>query len=130
MAALALLYTATLVFTFDLYPRCFALINMFFSLAFFSCFGALENFDAADNWRGWRSEYGEPYRPCWRAASAFTFLSGFFWLGSVLLACWTPVNKEHQHDPHDNNNHNNFLHFHHRKPSAASGSSTAASEQV
>ncbi|EHY59520.1 hypothetical protein HRR83_001202 [Exophiala dermatitidis] len=115
IAALAILYCATLVFTFDYYPACFAMINMFFALAFFASFGAVENFDCDDNWMGWRSEYGEPYRPCWRATAAFTFLSGFFWLVSVLLAYWTPINKE----PH---------HILPRKPSH--GSSTIASEQV
>ncbi|EXJ88558.1 hypothetical protein A1O1_05488 [Capronia coronata CBS 617.96] len=95
---------------------CCAILNIFFSFAFFSCFGAMENFDIEENWIGWRSEYGEPYRPCWRAVSAFTFLSGVWWLVSAFLAYRTPVNRE----PH---------HFVHRKPSAGS-STLAANEQV
>ncbi|KAK7887784.1 hypothetical protein LTR67_009687 [Exophiala xenobiotica] len=90
IAGLAIPLANVLAWIYNVVPKFLALINLFFSLAFFSAFGALIEFDCDKNWHGWEGDVGESYRACWRATEAFCFIGAFFWLCSALLAFFTP----------------------------------------
>ncbi|KAJ9494362.1 hypothetical protein H2202_010145 [Exophiala xenobiotica] len=90
IAGLAIPLANVLAWIYNVVPKFLALINLFFSLAFFSAFGALIEFDCDKNWHGWEGDVGESYRACWRATEAFCFIGAFFWLCSAFLAFFTP----------------------------------------
>ncbi|KAK5309355.1 hypothetical protein LTR93_012233 [Exophiala xenobiotica] len=100
IAGLAIPLANVLAWIYNIVPKFLALIDLFFSLAFFSAFGALIEFDCDKNWHGWEAGVGGSYRACWRATEAFCFIGAFFWLCSAFLAFFTPTTGERTHLPH------------------------------
>ncbi|KIX02216.1 uncharacterized protein Z518_08155 [Rhinocladiella mackenziei CBS 650.93] len=118
IAGIAIPLANLLAWLYNCFPKFLMLVNLFFSLAFFSAFGALIEFDCDENWAGWRREMGPDYRAFWRATEAFCFIGAFFWLCSAFFAWFTPSCQA--------TNTHTFLH--HKRQSTES--STAPVEQV
>ncbi|KAK5554025.1 hypothetical protein LTR46_008132 [Exophiala xenobiotica] len=110
IAGLAIPLANVLAWIYNVVRKFLALINLFVSLAFFSAFGALIEFDCDKNWNGWEGDVGESYRACWRATEAFCFIGAFFWLCSAFLAFFTPSAGAQTH-----------LHLYQRKHSQTPG---------
>ncbi|OAL33436.1 hypothetical protein AYO20_07292 [Fonsecaea nubica] len=115
-AGIAIMYGSILIWTYNWYPVCAAVINCILSLAFFSAFGALIEWDCPENWVGWEELIGEGYKACWKTTEAFTFIAGFFFLVSTIFAVMTTSTTTEHH-----------MHMVHRK---ASGTSSTAETQV
>ncbi|EXJ68160.1 uncharacterized protein A1O5_08775 [Cladophialophora psammophila CBS 110553] len=115
-AGFAIIYGSILIWTYNWFPYLFAVINFIFSLAFFSAFGALIEWDCDKNWVGWKANIGGSYKACWKATEAFTFIAAFFFLVSTVFACMTTSATTEHHMP-----------MYHRK---ASGTSSTPETQV
>ncbi|KIX91928.1 uncharacterized protein Z520_12364 [Fonsecaea multimorphosa CBS 102226] len=115
-AGFAIMYGSIAIWTYNWFPICFAVINFIFSLAFFSAFGALIEFDCDKNWVGWEVNVGKGYKACWKTTEAFTFIAAFCFLVSTVFALMTKSATTEHH-----------IHMMHRK---ASGTSSTAETQV
>ncbi|KAL6246633.1 hypothetical protein RBB50_006872 [Rhinocladiella similis] len=100
IAGLAIPMANVFAWIYNVVPRFLAMVNLFFSLAFFSAFGALIEFDCDKNWNGWTQGMGESYHSCWRATEAFCFIGAFFWLCSAVLSFFTPRVEAQAHMPY------------------------------
>ncbi|KEF54266.1 uncharacterized protein A1O9_09432 [Exophiala aquamarina CBS 119918] len=86
--------TAPLIACFGLNLKWMPLFNICLALAFFAAFGSVMEWDCDEHWADWRAHIGEPHTAYWKTLEAFTFISGFFWLVSSVLAYWAPYVKE------------------------------------
>ncbi|ETI22270.1 hypothetical protein G647_06343 [Cladophialophora carrionii CBS 160.54] len=116
-AGLSIIYGSILIWTWNWFPTCYAVINFVFCVAFFAAYGATIEWDCDENWMGWKVLIGESYKSCWKAVESFTFINGFCFLVSTICALKTTWSAEAHR-----------MHMLYRKSSH--GSSTAPTEQV
>jgi len=99
VAGLAIPVGNVLAWVYDCVPKFLMLVNLCFSLAFFAAFGAMNNWDCPKNWTAWRVDVSPNYKPCWRAAEAFCFITAFTYLCSAILSWFTPKGQQEHHLP-------------------------------
>ncbi|KIW67329.1 hypothetical protein PV04_06592 [Phialophora macrospora] len=106
-AGLSIIYGSILIWTWNWYPRCYAVMNSIFCLAFFAAFGAVIEWDCNENWMGWEMLIGESYKACWKTVEAFTFINGFCFLCSTIFALTTTSSAEahRMHIPYRKGSH-------------------------